>query len=163
MSKVKAVSRFNHTCGNAPAEDPKEILKQIVNQSTYLLEEVLETKHAAKDGNWTEVTDGVADILFVAAYLNDLCEAAGVDIKGAFEAVCENNSLKFTTSKELAEKWLAEKEISCYVAETEYDGETYYTVRRTEDGKVTKYKGFETVNLIPFIPKDLLEKEIINV
>ena len=158
MGKVKAVSVFNHAAGNAPADDPKEIIKQVVHQCTYLLEEVLETKYAAKDGDWKEVVDGVADVLYVAAYLNDLCEAAGVDIKGAFKAVCENNSLKYSTSKELAEKWLEEKEIPCYIAETVYNGETYYTVRRTEDGKVTKYNGFEQVDLLPFIPKGLLNE-----
>ena len=154
----KDITRFNHTVGNAPSEDTKELLQQIMNQCTYLLEEVLETKEAAKNGDWIAALDGVADVKYVADYLPVLLESVGIQYKKAFKEVCKNNNLKFTTSLELARKWQEEKTavgIETYISEVEYEGETYYTVRRTVDKKVTKFNEFPSVQLDRFIPKEL--------
>lgn len=154
----KQVEMFNYIVGNAPSEDTKELLQQIMNQCTYLLEEVLETKEAAKNGDWVEVLDGAADIKYVADYIPVLLEAVGVQFKKGFKEVCKNNNLKFTTSLELTRKWQEEKTavgVETYISEVEYEGETYYTVRRTEDNKVTKFNEFPSVQLERFIPKEL--------
>lgn len=155
----KQVEMFNYIVGNAPSEDTKELLQQIMNQCTYLLEEVLETKEAAKNGDWAGVLDGICDVQYVASYLPVLIEAVGVQYKKAFKEVCKNNNLKFTTSLELARKWQEEKTavgVETYISEVEYEGETYYTVRRTVDNKVTKFNEFPSVQLERFIPKELL-------
>lgn len=149
------ITKFNFVCGNKPAETPEEVLKQIINQCTFLLEEVLETKEAAYAGDWTEIADGVGDVLFVADYLRELTKSVGVDQDGVDDAICDNNMLKTTTSRELAEKWLEGKDVACYIATTEYEGETYYTVRRKIDDKVVKYNDFPRVDLKPFIPNEL--------
>lgn len=154
----KQVEMFNHIVGNAPKLDPENVLEQIINQCTYLLEEVLETKEAAKNGDWVEVLDGAADIKYVADYIPILLEAIGVQFKKGFKEVCKNNNLKFTTSLELAHKWQEEKTavgVETYISEVEYEGETYYTVRRTADNKVTKFNEFPSVQLERFIPKEL--------
>ena len=158
----KKVSVFNHAVGNPPSLDKQELLRQIANQCTFLLEEVLEMKEAALAGDWLEIVDAHADIRFVRDYLDDLCVAAGLKINKAFDLVCENNSEKFSTSKELVEKWQEEKDpskLETYIAETEYDGTIYHTLRRKSDGKVQKYIGFPSVDLSSCVPKALLNKE----
>jgi hypothetical protein len=159
MIMSKQVTRFNHIVGNGPKTDPENVLEQIINQCTYLLEEVLETKEAAKSGDWVEVLDGAADVKYIADYLRDLLESVGVQFDKGFKAVCGNNNLKFTTSLELAQKWQEEKTaigIEAYISETEYEGVTYFTVRRVSNGKVVKFDGFPQVKLNRYVPKELV-------
>lgn len=156
------VTRFNHIVDNAPSTDTREVLLQVARQTTFLLEEVKETKDAALIHDWVEVLDGVADIMYVAAYLRDLLESVGCDVTGAFNAVCDNNDEKFTTSLELANEWKKEKEdvgVATYIANVEYEGVVYYTVRRISDLKVIKYNDFPKVDLLPFIPEGLIEND----
>ena len=162
--KCSRVARFNAVVGNPPAEDLEDVLKQIENQCTFLLEEVLETKEAAKRGDWVECVDGVGDVKYVAAYLQTLLESVGVKFNKAYQKICDNNDQKFSSSKELVLQWQAEKatshpELETYIAETEYEGETYYTLRRKDNGKVVKHNNFEAVNITSYIPKILLEKK----
>lgn len=154
----KQVTQFNHAVNNAPSQLDHVLLEQIANQCTFLVEEVLEMKEAALRGDWIEVVDAHADIRFVRDYLDDLCVAAGLNISKAFRKVCANNSEKYSTSRELVLQWQAEKaishpEIETYIAETEYEGETYYTLRRKDNGKVVKHNNFEAVDLTDCIPK----------
>ena len=158
----KAVTIFNHACSNAPKDTVDGILEQIANQCTYLVEEVLEMKEAALNKDFIKLADGHGDIKFVRDYLDDLVDAIGLKRSGIFKAVCENNMLKTTTSLELAEKWKAEKDedgVETYIASVDFEGETYYTVRRCDNNKVTKFKDFPEMDLTPFIPKELLNKE----
>lgn len=160
----KAVTQFNHAVSNAPSQLDHVLLEQIANQCTFLVEEVLEMKEAALAGDWLEVLDAHADIRFVRDYLDDLCVAAGLNINKAFRKVCANNAEKYSTSKELVLRWQAEKaashpELETYIAETEYEGTTYYTLRRKDNGKVVKHNNFEAVDLTDCLPKELLNKE----
>lgn len=160
--KCSRVARFNAVVGNPPAEGLEDVLKQIENQCTFLLEEVLETKKAAKRGDWTECVDGAGDVKYVAAYLQTLLESVGVKFNKAYKKICDNNDEKFSTSKELVEKWREGKDpekASTFIDVTEYGGELYYTLRRNEDGKVQKYLNFPKVDLRDCIPKELLNKE----
>lgn len=160
--KCSRVARFNAVAGNPPAEGLEDVLKQIENQCTFLLEEVLETKEAAKRGDWTECCDGVGDVKYVAAYLQTLLESVGIKFNKAYKKICDNNDEKFSTSKELVEYWREEKDPEksfTHVDSTEYEGEIYYTLRRNEDGKVVKHNNFEAVDLTDCIPKELLNKE----
>ena len=159
--KSSKVEFFNKVAGKAPSEELAVLLQQIKDQATILLEEVLETKEAASECDWVETLDGVCDIKFVASELVTQLESVGIDFNGAFEAVCENNNLKYTTSSELANKWWleqSEKGVQCHIHETEHEGCKFYVVRRNEDNKVMKYEGFEPVDLAPYIPTILLEK-----
>ena len=122
--KCSRVARFNAVVGNPPAESLEDVLKQIENQCTFLLEEVLETKEAAKRGDWIESVDGVGDVKYVAAYLQTLLESVGVKFNKAYRKICDNNDQKFSSSKELVLQWQVEKsishpEIETYIAETE--------------------------------------------
>lgn len=162
--KCSRVNRFNAAVGNAPAETPEEVLVQIQNLCTFLVEEVLETKEAAQRSDWKEVTDGGGDVKFVAAYLQTLLESVGVNFNKAYKKICDNNDEKFSTSKELVLQWQSEKaishpEIETYIAETEYEGETYYTLRRKDNGKVVKYENFPRVSLEDCVPKELIKEK----
>ena len=158
----KAVTVFNHACSNAPKDTVEGVLEQIANQCTYLVEEVLEMKEAALNKDFVRLADGHGDIKFVRDYLDDLLDAIGLKRAGIFKEVCENNMLKTTTSLELAEKWKAEKDedgVETYIATVDFEGETYYTVRRCDNNKVTKFKDFPEMDLAKYIPKGLLNKE----
>lgn len=158
----KAVTVFNHACSNAPKDTVEGVLEQIANQCTYLVEEVLEMKEAALNKHFVKLADGHGDIKFVRDYLDDLLDAIGLKRAGIFKEVCENNMLKTTTSSELAEKWKAEKDedgVATYIATVDFEGETYYTVRRCDNNKVTKFKDFPEMDLTKYIPKVLLNKE----
>ena len=159
--KSSKVEFFNKVAGKAPSEELAVLLQQIKDQATILLEEVLETKEAASEGDWTGILDGVCDVKFVASELVTQLESVGIDFNGAFEAVCENKNLKYTTSSVLDNKWWleqSEKGVQCHIHETEHEGCKFYVVRRNEDNKVMKYEGFEPVDLAPYIPTILLEK-----
>lgn len=154
------VDVWNYLVGNAPAYgDKTKVLNQILNQAVYLLEEVNELGDAAEDVDWVEVVDAYADIKFVAAYLETLLKAVGVDTVGAFNDVVTNNMAKFTTSPELVELWYNEATQDVYIAETFYEGVTYFCIRNKETGKVVKPKDFEKVNLSRNIPKELLNDQ----
>ena len=104
---------------------------------------------------------GLGDVKYVAAYLQTLLESVGVKFNKAYRKICGNNDQKFSTSKELVLQWQAEKaishpEIETYIAETEYEGETYYTLRRKDNGKVVKHNNFEAVDLTDCVPVTLL-------
>lgn len=161
----KQVTTFNHACSNAPADTVDDILEQIANQCTYLVEEVLELKEAALARNFVKLADGHGDTKFVRDYLDDLVDALGLNRGGIFKTISANNMMKTTTSEELAEKWKAEKDedgIETYVAKVEFEGETYYTVRRCEDNKIMKFRDFPEMDLTPFIPKRLLKQGGLN-
>ena len=160
--KSSKVEFFNKVAGKAPSEELAVLLQQIKDQATILLEEVLETKQAASGGDWDMILDGVCDVKFVASELVTQLESVGIDFNGAFEAVCENNNLKYTTSSELANKWLieqTEKGVQCHIHETEHEGCKFYVVRRNEDNKVMKHNDFMAVDLTSYIPTILLEKK----
>lgn len=57
-----------------------------------------------------------------------------------------------------SEKAVSHPEIETYIAETEYEGETYYTLRRKDNGKVVKHNNFEAVDLTDCIPNGLINK-----
>lgn len=151
------VDVWNYLVGNSPKYgDEYDVLEQLKAQTEYLSEEVDELRDAAEDVDWVEIVDAYADIKFVAAYLETLLKAVGVDTVGAFEDVVTNNMAKFTTSAELVELWYNEATQDVYIAETFYEGVTYFCIRNKETGKVVKPKDFEKVDLSRNIPKELL-------
>lgn len=159
MSKSE-VRKFNVIAGNKPSNgDMWEVWKQLKQQAALVKEEALEACDAAEDQDMTEILDAYCDVWYTNTYLGQLLEAYGVDVKGAIEAVCSNNSQKYTTSYTYAkesQEALEEKGISCYIENTVYDGETYYTVCRNEDSKVMKLKHHQKPSLEQFVPKEFL-------
>lgn len=156
---MNRVTRFNHIMGNSPSPLPHILYQQIANQCKFLLEEVKETLEAAERGDIVEVVDGVADCEFVFDYIKTMVQSVGVKQDGAFEAVCDNNDLKYTECYEEAVRWKKQKEsagVVCYISSVVYEGIDYFMIRRKEDGKGLKFDNFPKVDLKPFIPKELI-------
>ena len=95
--------------------------------------------------------DSVVDIFVVYARLYQLMENnLSFNLHEAIQRVCENNLTKFPTEKQVAEdtlKMYAEQGIECYIAATEYEGVTYYAIKRVSDNKFLKPIGYENVDL----------------
>lgn len=156
------VDEFNMVVLGSIPDNPDEVAKLIANQCNYLAEEVEEAKESAYQRDWHNLAKEIADIEYVAAFLKTLIESVGVDQEACFQAVCDNNQEKYTSSATLAGKWLMEQDakgVKCYLSSVEVDGQTMYTVRRVSDDKVTKYPNFPSVNLEQFIPKELLNDQ----
>lgn len=157
MSK-SSVKAFNVIAGNGVVQGELwEVWKQLKQQAALVKEEGVEADDAAQAEDIVELIDAYCDVWYVNTYLGQLLEAYGVDVKGAIEAVCSNNSQKYTTSYTYAkesQEALEERGTECYIETTVYEGETYYTVRRNEDNKVMKLKHHERPDLSVFVPQE---------
>ena len=71
----------------------------------------------------------------------------------ATDRVIENNMSKFTTDKEVAEKWESPKGEKLTLSETVVNDVVYYCLKN-ENGKVRKKKGYKNVKL-----QDLVDKQ----
>lgn len=154
---IKRVTRFNHIVGFQPnMGTEREYWDQIKLQAKLVLEEAQEMYNAALEENMIEVADGWADVKYLNEYMEDILKAGDVRTDKVFDAVCTNNDSKFTTSYNYAVdsvEALKESGTEAYIEESVYEGEIYYTARRSEDGKVLKLKHHERVDLSQFVPK----------
>lgn len=134
-------------------------LYRFSSQATGLLtEEVEELCDATIDEDIVEMLDAVIDIQYYLYQMINWLELAGIDFKGAFEAVCDNNDSKYTTSIQLAQKWYTEAKAvgrDVVISDTQVDGVNYFCLKNS-DSKVVKPEGFEKVDLFKFIPEKLL-------
>lgn len=143
----------------------KGYLFKKLNQLTDFMDEEFNVE-LKEDGlqalNITEVLDAIIDIQVFHTQMVSLLERAGIEYKWACQAICENNSLKFTTSAELAERWLnewqSEGNFNYYISGTEVDNVMYYCLKDIKTKKVKKWKGFTQVSLKEFIPEKYLNE-----
>lgn len=151
------ITRFNFAVGNEPQLD--NFFGQLKKQAQYLQEEVQEIIDACDAYDYVEALDGVTDCWYIREYMDDLCMEQGMRVSLARELVCDNNDTKFTTqytNAKLTQEAYAAKGVDCYIAEVEYEGKLYFTVRRFADGKVMKPMNFIPVDLTGCIPEELL-------
>lgn len=125
-------------------------------QSKLLVEESTEAYAAAMGVDKQELLDGLVDNLVIAFKFADMLEKAGYDVKGAFDAICDNNDSKVFSSYyeavEAKEK-LEERDDQEYSIETAIcNGMPFYSVRNYY-GKISKPVNFKGVDLKPFIPR----------
>lgn len=154
------VTKFNVICGNSPAMGTEyEYWRQIKEQAARILEEAIELNKAAQEEDMQQVLDGFLDVRYTNEYMDDLLVAGDVDTKKAWDAVCNNNDQKFTTSYTYATQSKEKLEgdgVECYIDTTQYDGEIYYVCRRVGDNKILKLKNHESPDLIKFLPKEFV-------
>lgn len=154
---INRVTKFNYICGNHPEMGLEcAYWDQIKLQAKLVLEEATEMYNAAMHEDMTEVADGWADVKFLNEYMEDILKAGEVRTDKIFDAVCTNNDSKFTTSYNYAldsVEHLKDNGVDAYIEESVYEGEIYYTARRSEDGKVLKLKHHERVDLSQFVPE----------
>lgn len=144
--------------------DKERLLNKISKLTALLSEEVQELIDGLVAKSVVECVDAVGDIGVYYYQLVSLLERAGVNYSGACDAICTNNSLKFTTSTELAEKWLLELQeqgnFQCYISGTEVDNVVYYCIKDLKTHKVKKHIDFPQVSLKEFIPEKYLNEEV---
>jgi len=162
MSTIEAVSQWNQFCGKSSLinEDSDTYWAGLKNQAERVKEELDELFAAIAARDSLEVLDAGADLDVVVSGLNFL---AGHDYAGAIEAVLDNNDLKYTTDKNIAEYVISKlysadtHEVVKVVAEVKYDGHDQlmqipiYSVHRLSDDKICKLVDHPTVDLKPFL------------
>lgn len=125
-----------------------------------LVEEVTEFKDALAAKDIVEMVDACIDLKVYLAQVENWLEQAGVDIDGAYGAVCDNNDSKYTQSLQLVVNWansyIKKGNMDIEINKAEVDEEAYYCLKDST-GKVKKPVDFVPVDLKPFIPKHLLE------
>lgn len=162
MSTYKKVRVWNARCGNNPVPaGTEEYYANVLNQLKRVAEELNETIEAAHQKDLLGVIDGGLDLDVTVAGLNYL---VGADYDAGIKLVLDNNELKYTKSKKKAANWVFFHEdngVDVYLQETIIGSQTYYCVKRNEDGKILKYGNFPKVDLIPTAPKLELEAYIL--
>ena len=158
------VVKFMGATGNLKDIDNKEVFFEEVGKLIPLIQEELNELQESYNLQYVQgALDDCVDLNVYLLQLESLLERLGCDVIRAKQAVAENNSLKYTQSKELADRWLKEHDHSSrmfrqenpfYVAETEYEGEMFYCLKRKSDHKVSKWVGFPTVQLDHYTPKE---------
>lgn len=158
------IIKFLQATGNYRDIDSKEAFFEEVGKLIPLLQEELEELKESYNLRYVQgVLDDCVDLRVYGIQLESLLERLGCDVLGAQAAVAENNSLKYTTSEILAERWWNEHDHSShvlregnpfYVSKSEYDGEKYYCLKRLRDDKVSKFVGFPTVELDDYLPSE---------
>lgn len=122
-------------------------------------EEVQETI-AALSSNYgvvdeKELLDGVVDIAYTLFGLMQITEQLGYDIEGALEAVCKNNNEKFVKTIEEANETAVMYEEQGIAVDIRYNEEyDVFAVVRKSDFKLLKPKGYKSVVLDQFLPKE---------
>lgn len=150
----KSVRDWNLKCAKQPAEIfTPQYWKGLGDQGERLVEEVKELVDAVKARDRKELVDALCDIQVV---LDGAIFLAQHDHDGAMQAVCENNDLKYFTSRHAAEsaamKIEEKKKESVHIAVAEFEGERYFTVHRDSDNKIMKPVGHPDVSLDAFLP-----------
>lgn len=153
------VTQFNHISGKAPkgfySDSAEDIWEQLQGQAALILEEAKELYEAAMARNIVEYVDRTCDVWYLREYTDDLMLNLNINIKGAKDEVCYNNSQKYTTSKELAYETAKAKQAN--VHEVWYNGDTYYVVKDSNN-KVQKLLGHVPPDLSKYIPIETKEK-----
>lgn len=153
---IKRVTRFNYVCGMQPhMGTDKEYWDQLKLQAKLVLEEAQEMYDACMNEDIVECADGWADVKFLNEYMDDLLKAGEVRTDKIFDSVCTNNEGKFTQSYTYAlesKEYLEAKGVPCYIDESVFEGETYYIVKRNEDGKVQKLRYHERPDIAQLVP-----------
>lgn len=139
-----SVDKFNYIVGNPPKGyegTEEEVWEQLERQARLVLEEAKEMLEAVELRDMVEVLDGHLDVEYTNSYINTLLEACGVDTVTGKDEVISNNEMKYTTNIGLAlhssDKYNA-RGVHTEVEGEDYQGSTYYCVKRIKDGKVMK-------------------------
>lgn len=107
------------------------------------------------DVNSKELLDGVVDIAYTLFGLMQIAEQLGYDVFGALEAVCKNNNEKFVKTIEEANETAVMYEEQGVAVDIRYNEEyDVFAVVRKSDGKLLKCKGYKSVVLDQFLPKE---------
>lgn len=148
---MNRVAIWNTRCSNTPAtRGTKEWKVAMLNQLKRLQEELDETVKAVEQEDELEVLDGLVDLQVV---LDGSVFLSGLDAEKAFDAVMDNNDLKYTQSYDEAfdavQHYGPDKfNIQEYV---DKDDISYFSVHRNSDNKICKLLEHPKVDLEEFL------------
>ncbi len=153
FNSLQSVRAWNLKCANKPAEPfTNEYWKSLGDQAERLLEEVQELVDAIKARDRIEAVDAIVDIDYV---LSGAIFLSQHDHEGAMQAVCGNNDLKVFTSRSECEsaagRIFFENHEDVHVKDAEFEGKTYYSIKRDSDNKIMKPIGHPKVDLAAFV------------
>lgn len=113
------------------------------------------TRSLKQEVDKKELLDGVVDIAYTLFGLMQIAEQLGYDVFGALEAVCTNNNEKFVKTNLEAHETAVMYEEQGIAVDIRYN-EQYdvFAVVRKSDGKLMKCKGYKSVVLDQFLPKE---------
>lgn len=156
--EVNPVIKFNEVTGNRASYEDSTLtkIKRIQQVAALLLEEAQELKNAADNLNYVEVLDGALDVKYVLTNVLDTLSQYGFKVDEGWNEVCLNNELKYTTSWDLVNQWSKQCEVEHTIVTKEFEGELYYHLSRTSDGKVIKQVNHPKVNLKYYVPDEFL-------
>jgi hypothetical protein len=159
LNTDESVKQFNLRAGKGlPETFTDEWWELLKNDVERVLEEVNETVEAVSTRDKQELLDGVCDIEYTLSKLKwALREVEDMDYDGAMATICKNNLTKIVDNlydAELSKRKYADKGVETYISSyrDEY-GDEYFAVLRTEDNKVMKPYGYESVSLDNFMKK----------
>lgn len=148
---MNRVAIWNTRCSNTPAtRGTKEWKIAMINQLKRLQEELDETVKAVEEEDELEVLDGLVDLQVV---LDGSVFLSGLAAGKAFDAVMDNNDLKYTQNYDEAfdavQHYGADKfNIQEYV---DADDVSYFSVHRNSDNKICKLLDHPKVDLAEFL------------
>lgn len=142
--------------------DKEYVFKKLNQLNDLIHEEFTELSDALSDKDIVEVVDAIVDIQVFHTQMVLLLERAGIDYKGACDAVCINNSLKYTSSAGLATEWLIglqkQGNYQYHVSVNEVEDQSYFCLKDNKTKKVKKHADFTQVSLKEFIPEKYLNE-----
>lgn len=143
-----------------PEDSVEARMRHLYNEFSRLLEESSEGVEGAENIIPVNILDAYCDIKFVFKNLENRLRKYGYDVDGAFEEVCINNSLKYTTNFKLASEWKREwydKEpnLATMINVTTVEGIRYYCIKRISDDKVLKPLDHVGPELTKYLPEEM--------
>lgn len=156
--ELNPVVKFNEVTGNRASYEDSTLtkIKQIQQVAALLLEEARELKNAADSLNYVEVLDGALDVKYVLTNVLDTLSQYGFKVDEGWNEVCLNNELKYTNSLDLVKQWSKLQETKHDIVGNQFEGELYYHLSRTSDGKVIKQVNHPKVKLEYYVPDEFL-------
>lgn len=153
------IRKFNSIAGNYQFNGTLlECWQMIKRQMAVHAEEFNETVEALSVEDAQELLDGCCDQFVTLTGLMQMLEGLNFKMDDALEAVCSNNSQKYTTSysyasisKEHLEK--NDPNYQYYICDSVYEGETYYTVK-DQNGKIRKLKSHQRPEIDKYVPQE---------
>lgn len=162
MNTFDEVKLWNQKVNKYPSEvGTPQYWADLTNQAKRIEEELIELVEGINERDITKVVDSGLDLDVVVSGLNYLnCSNYQLGIS----QVLNNNDLKYTVNKDVAEQWKFYWESngeSCEVQESTVNKITYYSLHRTSDNKVMKFAKFPEVDLTDVVPNPITEQYIL--
>lgn len=146
------VKLFNNLAGD-------NLTKQgFINQQKLVIEESNEIQEGIDNNDLVEILDGVIDTLYVTLGHLSRLEKLGVNVQGAIEQVCEDNTTKFPLSKEVAQNSVVFYNAKNINVNWAFNEQYQRYVIKDENQKCRKPYNFIPTDLTQYVPENLQRK-----